>query len=690
MRVKSVFEPGIFIMSRFRLMTKFFMVSIILMGLLGLALFQFFSGNLDSRNFNQKEVYGAEYAKLSKQLTQQLQEYHFLGKPEMAANIDNTFTALESLDKKYQQVLDAPAQKKEVSKDILRCKELWQQLRGGQGVYDEMVVATTALHTNISDNSNLTLDPDLDSYYCMDIVMFRSLALSEGLYKMRTLLEKQKQGPLTYEDKKELITLHTQVSGLADTIYGDLQTGIAFNETKPSQMMAVMKPQAEEFKGAYTILLKNMDEALKVEKGAVAVSAQEVDKVLSQNDKMFGQLIQILWQLCDERVKGYAQKANTVLWALVLTLPILAYVCISLVLSITNAVAVIQKGLIRIQKGDLSSPVQVASQDEMAQISQGINEMLENMRGILQQISSFSKQVVTSAEQLKVSASHSAEDADSVAFSAEQVAEGVESLSATTEEFASFADNVCVNVNQITKHSSRGSQVALEVEEQAMGLQENAQQSRQVAVSLYDGISRRVLQAIEDAKIVEEISSMAQSIAAIAKQTNLLALNAAIESARAGESGRGFAVVAEEVRKLAEESAKSVEGIQDLTQKVQGVMVVLVNNSKELLTFINENVRKDYDCFVSVGEQYKKDADTFLQITGEISHQLEQVSCQMDEINKAVENMADVIMENAAETQNISMSTGRVSKNVREVQQSSAFLSDLAQNLEQLVLRFQL
>ncbi len=99
-------------------------------------------------------------------------------------------------------------------------------------------------------------------------------------------------------------------------------------------------------------------------------------------------------------------------------------------------------------------------------------------------------------------------------------------------------------------------------------------------------------ESIEKTNAIEEIKELSQTIMAITSQTNLLALNAAIEAARAGEAGKGFAVVADEIRKLAEDSKQAVSRINDITENVSDAVISMVQDSEELLGFVDTQVLK--------------------------------------------------------------------------------------------------
>ena len=107
---------------------------------------------------------------------------------------------------------------------------------------------------------------------------------------------------------------------------------------------------------------------------------------------------------------------------------------------------------------------------------------------------------------------------------------------------------------------------------------------------------------------MEEINKLTDEILSISSQTNLLALNASIEAARAGEAGKGFAVVADEIRKLADESRNTANGIQNISKMVTESVENLAGNAGKMLDFVNQDVLNDYKGMVESGETYNEDA----------------------------------------------------------------------------------
>jgi methyl-accepting chemotaxis protein len=165
----------------------------------------------------------------------------------------------------------------------------------------------------------------------------------------------------------------------------------------------------------------------------------------------------------------------------------------------------------------------------------------------------------------------------------------------------------------------------------------------------------------EITKSSKKIADIITTIDEIAFQTNLLALNAAVEAARAGEQGRGFAVVAAEVRNLAQRSATAAKEIKALIQDSVGK----VESGSELVTKSGQTLKE-------IVSSVKRVTD----IIGEIAAASQEQSSGIDQVNRAVTQMDQVVQANATETE--------------ELSSTAQSLTAQSQQLQSLVARFKL
>ena len=165
---------------------------------------------------------------------------------------------------------------------------------------------------------------------------------------------------------------------------------------------------------------------------------------------------------------------------------------------------------------------------------------------------------------------------------------------------------------------------------------------------VFYGTKAELEKAIENSKVVEQISILSESIVQITSQTNLLALNASIEAARAGEAGRGFTVVAEEIRKLAEQSKGVVSKIQSITDQVKDSVNHLAESSNKLLEFMSTDVNSDYISMLEIADKYNQDASfvrsmvsDFDSTSNDLLKSVDNVLHDIDNISQAASDCAD-------------------------------------------------
>lgn len=271
-----------------------------------------------------------------------------------------------------------------------------------------------------------------------------------------------------------------------------------------------------------------------------------------------------------------------------------------------------------------------------------------------------------------------------------QIAAGMEETSASIQEVSTSSARIAETVRILETKAQEGRKKAEEIEDRAYVMQDTAKNSRKEAWIIYESRQKDIREAIDEAKIVGEISKMADVISEIAGQTNLLALNAAIEAARAGDAGRGFAVVAEEVRKLAEHSAVTAGNIQNVIEKVKTAVEKLTVNAEEILNFIEGKVTPDYDMLEKTGEQYARDAKEVKELVMNFANSALDIAASVEEVNALIQGVAAAIEESTASSLQINENIKNTVNVIASVTEAAKSNAELAAGLKEEVERFKI
>ncbi|MBB3111716.1 methyl-accepting chemotaxis protein [Paenibacillus phyllosphaerae] len=295
--------------------------------------------------------------------------------------------------------------------------------------------------------------------------------------------------------------------------------------------------------------------------------------------------------------------------------------------------------------------------DEIGHLAQSVEKMSASIRLILGQVAGETKNVKTNIGQSSVSMSTLAAQVEDVSATTEQMSAGMQQTAAMAHDMNATSSEIKNAVTSIAVKAQDGSAMADEIAVRAQHLKDSAVASRDSAQEIRGAIEGESRSAMEQAKAVEQIHVLTDSILQITGQTNLLALNAAIEAARAGEAGKGFAVVAGEIRKLAENSAKTANEIQTVASVVMNSVQALTKSSEKALAFIDGTVIRDYNAMVANGEQYYADAGSVQSLVTDFSATAEELLASIQNVAQSIEEVTISNNENASGTQNIAEKT---------------------------------
>ena len=337
--------------------------------------------------------------------------------------------------------------------------------------------------------------------------------------------------------------------------------------------------------------------------------------------------------------------------AVILSL-ILSYLLIQM---LYKPILVLRETITNLSSGDadLTQRLKVETNDELGDISQGINKFIGNLQNMMLEIREVTTTLQSNVGRMREQSETNSNILQNHVSETEQVVTAIEEMNATADSMASDAANTASLTEKANATSVESKRIATLSQDTVSGLIADVDVSADNVQNMN--------------KETHSINGILSVISEIAEQTNLLALNAAIEAARAGEQGRGFAVVADEVRNLASRT-------KDSTQEVESAL---------------DSLMKGTDAVVSSMTNTKSRCQDTADGAGEVAASLETMSNYVDDIHDLSTQIATAAEEQSCVTQELSKNMTSISEIVNELdnngQRSLRDAEDVAEVNNQLV-----
>lgn len=485
----------------------------------------------------------------------------------------------------------------------------------------------------IADETNLTLDPDIDSYYFMD------LATNKWVSIFITLNSVNQHFDSIEKTISNLKNAEDQLNVIAKSLHKIKNYSSHYNLDSSFNAVATLR--------AYILSLEGQ------------VQSQSINQIELEKAIYFShaQMNQSLWHMQKAITKRVDNLRFTIMLENGITFVIMSLCAIlffAIYKSTIRSIQALNQFAQKINDNDLTATVDIQGRDEIAQVSQSFVTMVYHLKELISAINNKADITVEHTSQIN-SISH-------------QVKEGTFSQTDATQSVAAAVEEIATSIAIIKDNTEKLEDETNETNKLAQANEKELNDVITEVEQLKVGIGSTVEYVAKLQKEVESIKGIIDLINGVAYQTNLLALNAAIEAARAGEAGRGFAVVADEVRKLSEQTQLATSDISKVINEINNEVEHTVQAIKEENIQVNHSVESIRHAITQTKEIASHFDAVFVKVQ-EIKYGIDEQNIAMHDIANKIEHISQSAESNLSQVDRNEELTTSLSNEVSELSQ---------------------
>ncbi|WP_445679434.1 methyl-accepting chemotaxis protein [Radicibacter daui] len=557
---------------------------------IGYIIFSFVTVEEQVIAFSDKERVGTAYLSALEPVDKALAAAAITGKAPDAAGLADKIAAAEAA---FGSDMNAQSEAGAAVKAV-------RSAGGGMAANDARAAVGTLI-ARVGDQSNLILDPDLDSFYVMDLLLLKLPEAVKDTVDASLLIEDVKSDSKIEQDEQvSLIVAYGNLEKMASAMEASLASAYSGNDD------GAVKQALDKIAGDAAGAVRSVSAALKAGEASQQQVLSELETLSSYRTALAAELKRLL----DARIHSFNSTLLVhLLITTALTLGILLTVILFLRKSVTGPIRQLTSAMEHLADGKLDETIPgttrvdelgaMAKATEVFQLAARQNVKLEEEKRAEQEsrarrqagLEALARDFqVATADQLRGVAAAATE----LQATAAGLSEQADGAATRAQEAATSAEAASHNARTVSGAAGELANTSREIDTQ-LG---RARTTTQAAVA--EAGNARAM-ADELTTVVAGVGQIVSFIQEIASQTNLLALNATIEAARAGEAGKGFAVVANEVKNLAAQTAKATEEVQakvgavgeagrkvaDLVERVTATIAAIDDSSNAIATAVS-------------------------------------------------------------------------------------------------------